>query len=114
MSQIFRENAKDLRFDALIERERLYVHVHEGTNTPHYNSTQERRPSLRQEVPDTPGSRSRPLLRLGLDVVEQGRHRRLCVIKDRSIPVFPDPPRREHDYRRSTFAQLAGSGPHRL
>jgi hypothetical protein len=35
-----RENAIGLRFDALIEKRRLYVQVQEKTNTAPYNSSQ--------------------------------------------------------------------------
>ena len=65
-----------------------------------------------EQLAHTPGSRVLPLPRLGHDVVEQGWHRRTHVVKDRRVPVFPNPPYGKHDNRRSALTQLARGGPH--
>jgi hypothetical protein len=68
MSFFFRENAKALRFDALIEKEGLYVQVQERT-TPR-RTTQPKRPNLGEKLAKPPGTRVRPLSRFGLDVAK--------------------------------------------
>jgi hypothetical protein len=65
----FRENAKALRFDALIDKEEFMYKSEDGHNTP-YNSTQEKETNLGEQLAHTPGSRVRPFPRLSHDVVE--------------------------------------------
>jgi hypothetical protein len=56
-----------LRFDALIDKEGLYVQCPEEGPTPR-RTTQPKRPNLGEELAKPPGARVRPLSRLDLDV----------------------------------------------
>ena len=63
-SLIFRENAKALRFDALIEKK---IFMYKSNGGPRRTIQLNPKPSLGEKLAKTPGSRARPILRLGLD-----------------------------------------------
>jgi hypothetical protein len=66
---IFHENAKTLCFDALIDKEGLYVQCPKEGPTSR-RTTQPKKPNLGEELAKLPGARVRPLSPLGLDVAE--------------------------------------------
>jgi hypothetical protein len=64
----FRENAKDLRFDALIEKKVICTSTRLDEHHAVQLSPRKETPSLGEQKADTPGSRVRPLSRLRHDV----------------------------------------------
>jgi hypothetical protein len=67
----FRENAKDLRFDALIEKKvYMYMPPVGGQHSALQLNPRKRDPILGEKKANTPGSCVRPLPRLSPDVVE--------------------------------------------